>query len=42
VKNVFNDNAITDTFLNSDDTALTTNVFTLDPRLIGLNITKKF
>ena len=36
VKNVFNDAPITDFFLNSDDTGLTANVFTLDPRIIGL------
>ena len=41
-KNVFNDTPITDTFLNSDDTALTTNIFVLDPRLIGLSIKKQF
>src|SRR3546814_9529865 len=32
VKNVFNSTPITDAFLNSDDTGLTTNIFTLDPR----------
>ncbi len=42
IKNVFNETPITGTFLNSDDTALTTNVFTLDPRLIGVSITKRF
>ncbi|HEY9090728.1 TonB-dependent receptor domain-containing protein [Parasphingorhabdus sp.] len=42
VKNVFNKSPITDAFLNSDDTALTTNVFTLDPRIIGFSIAKKF
>ena len=31
VKNVFNSTPITDAFLNSDDSGLTTNVFTLDP-----------
>tara|TARA_B100000678_G_scaffold105702_2_gene88594 strand:- start:627 stop:3638 length:3012 start_codon:yes stop_codon:yes gene_type:complete len=36
VKNVFDDAPITDVFLNSDDTGLTANVFTLDPRIIGL------
>ncbi len=41
-KNIFDDTPITDAFLNSDDTALTTNVFTLDPRLIGLSIRKEF
>ena len=42
VKNVLNKTPITDAFLNSDDTALTTNVFVLDPRLIGFSITKTF
>lgn len=42
VKNVFNSTPITDAFLNSDDSGLTTNVFTLDPRIIGFSITKKF
>ncbi|HSZ12239.1 MAG TPA: TonB-dependent receptor, partial [Rhizomicrobium sp.] len=42
LKNVFNTTAITGAFLNSDDTALTTNVFTTDPRLFGLRITKNW
>ncbi len=42
VKNVLDDTPITDAFLNSDDTALTTNVFTLDPRLIGVSVRKAF
>ncbi len=42
VKNVFNATAITGAFLNSDDSALTTNIFVTDPRLIGLRITKNF
>ncbi len=42
VKNVFNDVPITDFFLNSDDTGLTANVFTLDPRIIGFSVTKGF
>jgi iron complex outermembrane receptor protein len=41
-KNVFNTTAITGTFLNSDDTALTTNVFTTDPKLIGIRVTKNW
>jgi len=41
-KNILNDTPITDAFLNSDDTALTTNVFVLDPRVIGLSIRKEF
>ena len=42
VKNVLDTTAITGTFLNSDDTGLTTNVFLTDPRLYGLRITKRF
>ncbi len=42
VKNVFDTTAITGAFLNSDDTALTTNVFLTDPRLYGIRITKSF
>ncbi len=42
MKNVFNTTAITGAFLNSDDTALTTNVFVTDPRLFGLRITKNW
>jgi len=42
VKNVFNVTAITGTFLNSDDTDLTTNVFLTDPRLFGLRVTKNW
>jgi outer membrane receptor protein involved in Fe transport len=42
VKNLFDDAPITDFFTNSDDTGLTSNVFTLDPRIIGFNVTKKF
>jgi outer membrane receptor protein involved in Fe transport len=41
-KNILDKTPITDSFLNSDDTALTTNVFVLDPRLIGLSIRKGF
>jgi len=41
-KNLLDKTPITDAFLNSDDTALTTNVFVLDPRLIGLSIRKEF
>jgi outer membrane receptor protein involved in Fe transport len=41
-KNVFNTTAITGTFLNSDDTGLTTNVFLTDPKLIGVRITKNW
>ena len=42
VKNVFDTTAITGAFLNSDDTALTTNVFVTDPRLFGVRITKNW
>lgn len=42
VKNVFNKTPITDFFTNSDDTGLTTNVFTLDPRIFGFSATKRF
>jgi iron complex outermembrane receptor protein len=42
VKNVFDETAITGTFLNSDDTGLTTNVFLTEPRLYGLRVTKDF
>ncbi len=42
VKNVFDEAPITGAFLNSDDTGLSTNVFTLDPRLIGISIRKRF
>jgi iron complex outermembrane recepter protein len=42
LKNVFDTTAITGAFLNSDDTALTTNVFLTDPRLYGVRVTKNF
>ncbi len=42
VKNVLDTTAITGAFLNSDDSALTTNVFLTDPRLFGLRITKNW
>ena len=42
VKNVFDVTAITGTFLNSDDSGLTTNVFLTDPRLYGVRVTKNF
>ncbi len=38
VKNAFDETPITDAFLNSDSTGMTTNIFTLDPRLVGLSI----
>ena len=42
VKNVFDKTPITDMFTNSDDTGLTANVFTLDPRIFAFSVTKKF
>lgn len=42
VKNVFKNTPITDAFLNSDDSGLTVNAFTLDPRIYGLNVSKSF
>jgi iron complex outermembrane receptor protein len=42
VKNLFDTTAVTGAFLNSDDTALTTNVFVTDPRLFGIRISKSF
>ena len=41
-KNLLDKTPITDAFLNSAASALTTNVFVLDPRLIGLSIKKGF
>ncbi len=41
-KNVFDTTAITGAFLNSDDTGLSTNIFTTDPRLFGIRITKNW
>jgi len=42
VKNVFDRTNITGSFLNSDDTGLTTNVFLNEPRLYGLRVTKEW
>jgi iron complex outermembrane receptor protein len=42
VKNLLNTTAITGTFLNPDNVALTTNVFTTDPRLIGASLRYRF
>lgn len=42
VKNLLNNAPITGFFVNSDDTGLTTNVFTSDPRIVGLNASIKF
>ena len=41
VKNLFDVTAITGTFLNSDDSGLTTNIFLTDPRLFGVRVTKQ-
>jgi iron complex outermembrane receptor protein len=38
VKNAFDETPVTDAFLNSDSTGMTTNIFTLDPRLIGVSV----
>jgi len=40
VKNLMDKDNITGSFLNSDDTGLTTNVFLSEPRLYGLRVTK--
>lgn len=37
VKNLFDKTPITDTYTNSDDSGLSTNIFSLDPRIIGFN-----
>jgi outer membrane receptor protein involved in Fe transport len=42
VKNLLNATPITGAYLNSDNTALTANVFTLDPRIIAFSVEKKF
>jgi outer membrane receptor protein involved in Fe transport len=42
LKNIFDTTAITGTFLNSDDSGLTTNVFLTDPRLFGVRVTKNW
>ncbi len=42
LKNVFDTTAITGTFLNSDDSGLTTNIFLTDPRLFGVRVTKNW
>lgn len=42
IKNVFDNDSITDAFLNADDTGLATNVFTVDPRIIGFSVSKTF
>ena len=42
IKNIFDVTDITGTFLNSDDSGLTTNVFLTDPRLFGVRVTKNW
>jgi iron complex outermembrane receptor protein len=42
VKNLLNKDSITDIFINSDDSQLTTNVFTVDPRIVGFRVEKSF
>ena len=42
LKNALNTTAITGAFLNSDDSALTTNIFVTDPRLFGFRVTKNW
>jgi outer membrane receptor protein involved in Fe transport len=42
VKNIFDVTDMTGTFLNSDDSGLTTNVFLTDPRLFGVRVTKNW
>jgi len=39
---VLDKSPITDAFLYSDDSGLTTNVFVLDPRLVGFSVRKTF
>ena len=42
VKNVFDDTPLTDGFTGPDDMGNATNVFTLDPRIVGLSVRKSF
>jgi len=42
IKNVFDEAPITGAFLNSEEVGLSTNVFTLDPRLVGISLKKEF
>ncbi|WP_254684471.1 TonB-dependent receptor domain-containing protein [Edaphosphingomonas haloaromaticamans] len=42
VKNVLNDQPITDVFLSADDIGLPANTFYADPRIIGFNVSKRF
>lgn len=42
VKNVTNNQAITDVFISADDIGLPANTFYNDPRIFGFNVSKKF
>jgi outer membrane receptor protein involved in Fe transport len=42
VKNVFDDTPLVDGFTGPDEMGNTTNVFTLDPRIIGVSVKKSF
>ena len=42
VKNLLDETPITGAFINGDDSGLTTNVFTVDPRIVGVSIRKGF
>jgi outer membrane receptor protein involved in Fe transport len=42
IKNAFDKQPITDTYLTDASSGLFTNVFTLDPRTYGVSVTKKF
>ncbi|MDX3885463.1 MAG: TonB-dependent receptor [Sphingomonas sp.] len=42
VKNILNDQPITDVFLSADDIGMPANTFYLDPRIIGFNVSKRF
>ncbi|MDB5455210.1 MAG: TonB-dependent receptor, partial [Caulobacter sp.] len=42
VKNLMNDTPITDAYTTDDSSGLFTNVYTLEPRLYGVSITKKW
>jgi outer membrane receptor protein involved in Fe transport len=42
VKNAFNSQPITDTYLTDASSGLFSNVFTLDPRTYGISVTKRF
>lgn len=41
-RNVFNENSITGLFLQDQSAALLTNAFTLDPRIVGVSVSKTF